>query len=145
MKLLDVGTPRAKEHAAGALMNLATNDDNTVAPMAAGEELVKLLDVGTAGAKEHAVGAIWKDTDDTKATLMNMGAGEKLLTLLEKGDYKLYERKENATGEIVTIGWNLCSQFVLSGRHRDDDYDDDYYYYYPPVNTYNYNLNCKAI
>merc|ERR1712217_960780 len=59
-KLLDDGTPGAKEQAALAIGNLASNPENKVKLMELdiAAKLGKLLDDGTPGAKEQAARAI---------------------------------------------------------------------------------------
>ena len=60
LKLLDAGTPGAKEQAAGAIGNMASTADGKVTLMKLGArpKLLKLLDEGTPAAKEQAAGAI---------------------------------------------------------------------------------------
>jgi hypothetical protein len=61
LKLLDEGTPGAKDKAVGVVWNLAVNEDNQVTLMKLGAalKLLKLLDEGTPFAKVHAAGAFW--------------------------------------------------------------------------------------
>ena len=60
LKLLDEGTPGAKEQAAAAIDNLSFNADNKVKLMGLGAEskLRKLLDEGTPNAQKNAAGAL---------------------------------------------------------------------------------------
>jgi vacuolar protein 8 len=58
--LVQSGTDRQKEHAAGALRNLAINDENNVLIAQAGAiaPLVTLVQSGTDRQKEYAAGAL---------------------------------------------------------------------------------------
>jgi vacuolar protein 8 len=58
--LVQSGTDRQKEHAAGALQNLAANAENKVLIAQAGAiaPLVTLVQSGTAGQKKHAASAL---------------------------------------------------------------------------------------
>jgi vacuolar protein 8 len=83
LKLLDEGTPDAKEHAAGAVWDLANNEDNKVTLMELGSapKLLKLLDEGTPGAKEQAAGAVGDlaVNEDNKVALMKLGAALQII------------------------------------------------------------------
>ena len=76
--LLRGGSAVAKEEAAGALRNLACNDDNEVAIAAAGGivPLVELTRSGTDGAKEEAAGALGNlagNNADNRAAMERLG------------------------------------------------------------------------
>ncbi|KAH8047257.1 serine/threonine kinase [Aureococcus anophagefferens] len=99
----------AKEKAAGALTNLASqNADNQVAIAKAGavDPLVALLRTGTDGAKEHAAGALENlafENADNKVAIAKAGAVDPLVDLLRTGTDGA---KESAAGAL----WGLAFQ-----------------------------------
>merc|ERR1712139_473734 len=102
------GTNVAKEHAAAAIRNLATNNaDNKeeLMNLGAGPKLVALLGEGTPGAKEYAAVAIWQlafNNGDNKVKLKEVGAKGKLQQMIERPQSA--NAKKHAQGALTNLG-----------------------------------------
>ena len=118
VKRLKRGKPVAREQAAGALWNLATNEENQVAIAAAGgiAPLVTLVKKGTPGAKpgarEIAAGALWNlsGNDENDAAIVAAGGIAPLVKLVKMGTPGA---REQAAGALGNLAYNPENQVAI--------------------------------
>jgi len=104
-----------KKDAAGALANLAINDDNKVAIATAGgiPPLVALVNGGTDGQKEWGAGALANlaVNDDNKVAIAKAGGIAPLVALASDGTNW---HKMAATGALRNLAWNADNKVAIA-------------------------------
>ena len=121
IELLHVGSEGAKEHAAGALWNLAYNDDTKAAVAEAGAiaPLVELLRSGREGAQENAAAALMNLSvnqnlsvnDAYAAAIAEAGGIAPLIELLCSGSD---DAKEDAVGALRNLANNDANAAAIA-------------------------------